>query len=215
MSSDSATAHARPVRRGSKGERTQGRILDAAEALFAERGYSATTLRDVAEAVDLRIPSLYNHFPSKDALYAAVLERGIRPILDAVARLMESGERPSVETVVAETMAVLAEHPRLPRLIQHETLAGGERLTPMLREWLGAVFSQSESALEQSPNLPWQSEQLPLLVLALYHEIVGYFTIAPFYRALNDVDLLSPEMLDRHTRFLTDLVNRLVPEDPD
>src|SRR5690606_15695429 len=65
-----------------RGEITAARILDAAEALFAERGYAGTTLRDVADAVGLRIPSLYNHFPSKDALYAAVLERGFGPVLD-------------------------------------------------------------------------------------------------------------------------------------
>ena len=56
---------------GRKGELTAERILDAAEGLFAERGYSGTSLRDVAAAVGIRIPSLYNHFPSKDSLYAA------------------------------------------------------------------------------------------------------------------------------------------------
>ena len=62
-----------------KGEETAARILDAAEALFAERGYAGTTLRDVAAAVGIRNPSLYNHFPNKESLYAAVLERGIGP----------------------------------------------------------------------------------------------------------------------------------------
>jgi len=66
---------ASPLRRPRrKGEITAERILDAAEALFAEHGYAGTTLRDVAERVGIRIPSLYNHFESKDALYAAVLE---------------------------------------------------------------------------------------------------------------------------------------------
>ena len=43
-----------------KGESTAQRILDAAEALFSERGFSGTTLRDVAARVGLRIPSRYN-----------------------------------------------------------------------------------------------------------------------------------------------------------
>ena len=54
---------------------TAERILDAAEDLFAEKGYSATSLGDVADRVGIRSPSLYNHFKNKEALYEAVLER--------------------------------------------------------------------------------------------------------------------------------------------
>ena len=84
MSSVLKPAHLPPVRRTRKGEITAERILDAAEELFANHGYAGTALRDVASAVGLQTPSLYNHFPSKDALYAAVLERGIAPVLRAL-----------------------------------------------------------------------------------------------------------------------------------
>ena len=49
---------------------TAERILDAAEDLFAEKGYRATSLGDVADRVGIRSPSLYNHFRNKEALYA-------------------------------------------------------------------------------------------------------------------------------------------------
>ena len=66
----------RPARPRRRGEATAERILDEAEALFAERGFAGATLRDVATRVGIRNPSLYNHFPSKECLYVAVLERG-------------------------------------------------------------------------------------------------------------------------------------------
>ena len=54
---------------------TAERILDAAEDLFAEKGFSATSLGEVADRVGIRSPSLYNHFRNKEALYTAVLKR--------------------------------------------------------------------------------------------------------------------------------------------
>jgi AcrR family transcriptional regulator len=50
-------------------------ILDAALAVFAERGYRAGSLRDVAERVGMSEAGLLHHFPNKSSLLAAVLER--------------------------------------------------------------------------------------------------------------------------------------------
>src|SRR5690606_3660531 len=116
-----------PARR--RGSVTAARILDAAEELFAERGYAGTTLRDVADRVGLRIPSLYNHCASKDALYAAVLARGIGPVAELLSALAEApaAERNDPSRIVEPVMRILAERPHLPRLLLHETLSGGER----------------------------------------------------------------------------------------
>ena len=76
-----------------RGLETSERILDAAEDCFARKGFAGTTLRDVADHVGIRIPSLYNHFPNKDALYAAVLHRGISPLLALLAQSIKDSLR--------------------------------------------------------------------------------------------------------------------------
>jgi len=196
-----------------KGELTAERILDAAEDLFAERGYAGTTIRDVSAAVGIRNPSLYNHFPSKDALYAAVLERGISPVLAALSAVVAAGQGAAPQNpgdLVETMMAQLAQRPKLPRLIQHEMLAGGERLSPMLRAWITPIFEQADQIAEAGPAAQrWEPEQLRLLVLAMYNIMVGYFTIAPLYKELNGVDLLSPAMLAEQTRLFREVVNTL------
>lgn len=55
------------------GQRTRQAILDAALALFAEKGYFGTSLRDVARAVGVRESALYHYFPGKEALFEAIL----------------------------------------------------------------------------------------------------------------------------------------------
>jgi AcrR family transcriptional regulator len=55
------------------------RVLDAAERLFAQRGYSAVTLRDIAADVGIRHTSLYHHAPGgKEELFIEVTERHLR-----------------------------------------------------------------------------------------------------------------------------------------
>lgn len=201
----------RPARRG---EETAARILDAAEELFAERGYRGASLRDVALRVGLRIPSLYNHFPSKDALYAAVLARGIGPVVElltALARAPEA-ERNDPRRVIGSVMALLAERPNLPRLVLHETLAGGERLTPMLRNWMAPTFTRAQALVEErGAGARPEPEQAALLVLAMYHVVVGFFASAPLYRELTGVDLLAGPMLARQTELLRRLSEALTP----
>ena len=199
-----------------KGERTAERILDAAETLFAERGYAEATLRDVAAEVGLRTPSLYNHFPSKEALYAAVLERGISPVLDVLTEVVETRDRSDrdVRQIVERTMGLVGKRPNLPRLIQHETLSGGRHLTPMLRDWVQRTFARAYEMVEASTAARrWEPDQFPLLVLAMYHVFVGYFAIAHVYKDLNGEDLLTQQALARQTRFFGDLVAVLFEEE--
>lgn len=53
---------------------TRDRILEAALDLFARYGFAGTSVRQLARAVGLRESSLYNHFPSKEAIYHALLD---------------------------------------------------------------------------------------------------------------------------------------------
>ena len=68
-------------RRSERHESTKREIVHAAWTLAAERGLAAWSLRDVAEAVGMRAPSLYVYFDSKGALYDAMFADGYRAFL--------------------------------------------------------------------------------------------------------------------------------------
>ncbi|WP_043512443.1 MULTISPECIES: TetR/AcrR family transcriptional regulator [unclassified Actinoplanes] len=70
-------------------------IVDAAAALFAERGYAATSTRMIAERVGVRQASLYYHFRTKEQILAEMLEATVRPSVDYAAALSAQGLGPA------------------------------------------------------------------------------------------------------------------------
>lgn len=78
-----ATDHeAVPDRRTAKREAKRAQILAAAWELAHRDGIGAISLRELAAMVDLRQPSLYQYFESKDALYDAMFAEGNRALLE-------------------------------------------------------------------------------------------------------------------------------------
>ena len=69
-------------------------ILDAAEVMFAEHGVDGVAVRDLARELELTPSSLYNHFAGKQALYEAVLERGLHPFAELFADPDPAWSRP-------------------------------------------------------------------------------------------------------------------------
>lgn len=57
-----------------KQEDTKQKIIDKALELFAAHGYDAVSVGEIAKAVGIKAPSLYNHYPSKQAIFDAIVE---------------------------------------------------------------------------------------------------------------------------------------------
>jgi AcrR family transcriptional regulator len=70
-------------------------MLGAARALFAERGFGAVTMDDVAAAVGVTKPLLYNYFGNKERLYLACMEPAAQGLQEAVAGAVAGAERPA------------------------------------------------------------------------------------------------------------------------
>ncbi len=57
-----------------KQEDTKQKILEKALELFSAQGYDSVSVGEIAKAVGIKAPSLYNHFPSKQAIFDAIME---------------------------------------------------------------------------------------------------------------------------------------------
>jgi len=98
---------------------SRDKILDAAEALFARRGYAGVGLREVAEVVGLGKSSLFHHFRNKPQLYAAVAARILVRLEGRLMRTLAGGGDPvaRLERWLDELVDVLAENATYARVL--------------------------------------------------------------------------------------------------
>jgi len=110
-------------------------ILAAAEALFALKGYTATSVREIADEVDVNPAMIHYYFGSKHALLRQVLERAMEPLAKAIAGMRSSGQAP-VEKIVHLLIQSLKEHPHLPTLVVREVMLPGGVMQEHFIEYL-------------------------------------------------------------------------------
>jgi AcrR family transcriptional regulator len=83
-------ANAKRDRVGERRSATRREILDSAWAIARENGLAQVTLRDVADRVGMRAPSLYRHFESKNAIYDAMFADSWSACLDVMTAVSRS-----------------------------------------------------------------------------------------------------------------------------
>ena len=108
-----AAVHAQRWRR--RKEARPGEILDAALACFAEHGFAATRLDDVAHRAGVTKGTLYLYFPNKEELFKAVVAQALVPNLErGEALLSEAGDPQSAAALLAALIRGWAELARSP-----------------------------------------------------------------------------------------------------
>ena len=116
----------------------RARILATAVALFAERGIDAE-MRDIAERAGLAVGTVYNHFPSKDALLVALLQRAIAEVEQVAERACDVPDTvAAIGMFVGEGLAVAERYGALMAAISEgKVLAAREAVDETRRVALG------------------------------------------------------------------------------
>lgn len=143
-------------------------VLEAAARLFAQRGYAATSMRDIAQAASMLPGSLYYHFAAKEDLLAAVYEAGVRELVAAVraavARQTDPWDRLEA-ACVAHLEAVLRRSDTaqvLIRVLPEEVPAAAARLKRLRAEYED-LYRALVAALPLAPDTDRRTFRLMLL----------------------------------------------------
>ncbi len=169
----------------------RARILDAAQQLFLERGYRSASIDDISEMAPASKPTIYAHFPGKEALFAAVVARTISGLTDfegftpegrTLHDKLTSLGTAIVEKIIEESLgmvrATIAEAQRFPELSRNVHDAARNRSVSAVSQ----LLNEATQKLARSPKGPFSGKRslataqifLDLILLPmLFRSLVG------------------------------------------
>ena len=192
----STQASQRAVRELPQADEVRGRILAAAEAVFAERGYAGATTREIAERAGIGKRMLFYYFPTKDAVYGAVLERIITGL---VAIYEETRNQPgpiglgdAVEGITHFTAANLTAM----KVWLREIIDGGPHLGELTRSYVAPLYEQAGAGVERNmAGGTFRTSDPMHAMVSVGGVTLFYFLITPMLRLLWDKDPLDPAVV--------------------
>jgi TetR/AcrR family transcriptional regulator len=191
---------------------TRDRVLQVAQALFAERGYRGTSLRDIAKRIGIRAPSLLHHFPSKQQLYLAVLDKMFESLEDAANAIAWGREsrQERMRQAIGDTIDFIASRPDFVRIMWKEMADESGVGRQVLKRRLPPLFSIAVNFIFRGQrDGEFRTEVDPLHFMWSLNSItIGYFTTAAMVRRLWNMNLLEPAMIERRKREVIDMVER-------
>ena len=130
LATSPAVAEERPVR-----DRSQ-EVLDAAVDIFARRGYRATSMRDLAEAVGLSKPAIYHYVRSKEELLVTLYRRVVEEGIESAREIVSTQQEPmaALRAVLADRVRYTCENRRLLRIFFEEESELPAELMETVRE---------------------------------------------------------------------------------
>lgn len=96
------------------GSERRHQLIEVARSLFAERGYEATSIEEIAQRANVSKPVVYEHFGGKEGLYAVVVDREMSALLDGITTSLTKStnnqSRLRVERVALALLTYVDEH---------------------------------------------------------------------------------------------------------
>ena len=193
---------------------SRDKILDAAEGLFAKRGYAGIGLREVAEVVGLGKSSLFHHFKNKPELYAAVVGRILARIEERLLRSLAAGGDPiaRLERWIDDLVDMLAENPTWARLLlrslfEDDDLPGNTREELVANQVTARIFASAGALLREGMSVGLlRAANVQHLLLTLVGMMVFPFASGEFGTTIVGKDLFDPAEVRRRKKDLRDLL---------
>ncbi len=157
---------------------TSKRILQAAQQLFARKGYDATTTKDLAHRAGVAEGTVFRHFPNKKAILIEVATEGwIEILTDLLTELSEMGSYKAVAQVMRKRMLNLRENGDLLRVCFLEAQFHPELRDRIQSEVIAKMTDVAEAFFQTAMDKGVYRRMNPRLVAQVF---LGMFAVAGF-----------------------------------
>jgi AcrR family transcriptional regulator len=166
---------------------TREALIAAATELFAEQGYSGTSVEQIAQRAGANKAMVSYHFGGKEALYRTILETTFGAVAERLVEIRDGFTDPEqgLRDVVAAIAAATTRHPSLPALVIREVVSGGrhvdDELLPRFLAIFGAVAKIVDAGVRGGTFRPVDPRYTHLSVVG---SLFFYFGTEPFRRRL-------------------------------
>ena len=180
---------------------TKDRILDAAEVLFADLGFEATSLRTITQIAGVNLAAVNYHFQSKEALLLAVLGRRAEEVnrrrLELLDRAEAKGDATVEEILEALFRPVLESGPNLPRLlIRLQYLESQELFRQVFDSYMKAIKHRMMAAMRKAvPTL--EPPEIMMRVVFSFGSFASVFIAGTMTEVVSEGAMKAPELEER------------------
>jgi TetR/AcrR family transcriptional regulator len=183
------------------------RILTAAEEVFAAQGYAGATTREIAERARIGKRMLFYYFPTKDAVYGAVLERIIAGLVGIYEQTRnEPGPIGLGDGIEAITHFTAQNLPAM-KVWLREIIDGGPHLETLTRRYMARLYEQAGAGVARNMDTGVFRRSDPMHVLASVGGVtLFYFLITPMLRLVWDRDPLDPSVVAERAAVARDMI---------
>jgi AcrR family transcriptional regulator len=157
---------------------TRERILQAAMAVFAERGYVAASMDEIARRASSSKGGVYFHFPNKQAIFEALIAELVGTLEAAVRQAIEQahGALARVDAALSTVIATFSAHPGLTDLLLVEANAMGHPFDQDMRAargvFIGVIESYLAAAVDEGAISPLDTAIAACVWLGAVNEVV-------------------------------------------
>ena len=200
--------HRTPVQ--DRSEKKRARILHEARIAFAQEGFEAANVRDIAAAAGTRHSMIRYHFGTKEQLWREAV-RDMFEMLDQALALDDSDGEPSggverYKDFLRRYIRHCAAHPEHARIMISEAMRGGERLNWIVENFLTPRRDLVERQMATAGNIQQMPKMHPLSLVYIVSSICQMpYVLAKESQSLFDVDVQAPELVDAHIESVINL----------
>lgn len=196
---------------GSDGEQMRRLLLEAALIAFAERGYEAMSVRDLARQLGVSHNLAHHHYGSKWDLWQAALEHALADSGRALFALVESSGRQRDHAAanrdgIAGALALFARSPAFARILADESARGGARLDFLFDRYVAPFARLLERVVDGAPKRGRTRIDARAALLFLFAGLTAPFALGGLAAKLDGDAAVSPPDLERYAATVAELI---------